>query len=239
MFKKVSITVVRIILCISLFSESLLAIQTDTLQTIPDYLFNGGEDRFYQLLSKHIEYPLEARSKLQVGTVIVAFKISERGEINSIEFLNSISSYVDKEIINSLKKTRKLWLSPENGSDHVFMLPIRFDIYGCTYRHEKPPQDKFCKELIVKAESSGTEQDLFFTSDDTLIQEYFTLRKSNRLKEARKVLEELIDRNPFNEKAVEERLKLNTVLGNIDEVCEDVIYLRTVFHLNRKVEDCE
>ena len=193
-----------IVLCFFLASMNSLASEKDTLTTIPDHLFEGGDERFYELMSKYVEYPIEVRATLKVGIEIVAFRISNTGEMNSIEFLTSISPHIDKEITNSLKKTRKYWLSADDGTDYVFLLPIRFDIRGCTYRHEKPPQDKFCKELIVTAESSGTEHDLFFRSDDTLIQEYFTLRKLNRLKEAKEILEELIDRNPFNEKTIEE-----------------------------------
>ncbi|MFC2123414.1 energy transducer TonB [Bacteroidota bacterium] len=215
-----------------------MASRTDTLQTIPDNLFEGGEEMFYQIMTKHIEYPTETRSTLQVGTEIVAFKIDRHGELDSIEFLNSISPHIDKEILNSLRKTRRNWLPSRNEDEHVFLLPIRFDISGCSYLREKPPTDKFCKEITVKVASSGTEHDQYFTSDDVLIQKYYTLRKLTKLKEAKEVLKELIDRNPFNEEAIEERLKLNTVLGLIDEVCKDVIYLKAIFNLNREVEGC-
>ncbi len=238
-FLQIMKRILGIFLSICVISRSLIASQTDTLSTIPENRFAGGQEMFYEIMTKHIEYPVEARSTLQVGTEIVAFKINGQGELISIEFLNSISPHIDNEIVHSLKKTRRRWLPSGNRDEHVFLIPVRFDISGCSYMRGEPSVDKFCKEIIVSAESSGTDHDQYFTSDDELIQNYYSSRKSGNLKEAKNILKELIDRNPFNIEAIEERLTLNTVLGLVDEVCKDVTYLRTVFDINKIVEGCD
>lgn len=82
------------------------------------------------------------------------------------------------------------------------------------------------------------EHDLYFTSDDELIQNYFSFRNSGDLEKAKNSLKELIDRNPFNSELIEERLLLNTVLGLDDEVCRDVTYLKIVFDISKIIAGC-
>lgn len=126
---------------ISLFvtCHFLIAVPQDTLNIIPEDRFDGGEKMFYQLMTKHIEYPIEARSKLKVGTEVISFSIDEDGELNGIEILNSISPYIDDEIRQALKKIRKKWSPSADGHKHVFLLPVRFDITGCSYLRKIPP----------------------------------------------------------------------------------------------------
>jgi len=231
--------IIKTALSVIMFCNMNVSNATDTLNTIPDNRFDGGIEMFYRVVERNLEYPDEARSSLIVGTQIVALLVDGSGKTISIEMLNSISHEVDREITRVLLKTKKKWLPSKNGTDHLFIIPIRFDLAGCIYMREDPPPGKFCREITLNAESTGVEYDQYFSSDDALIQNYYNLRKSGKLQDSKKVLNELIARNPFNDEAIEERLKLNTVLGLVDEVCKDVRYLNFVFDKHLIVEGCD
>lgn len=231
--------IIKIFILVIFSGNYLIARATDTLNMIPDNRFEGGTEIFYKIIKKNLEYPIEARSSLTVGTQIVAMHVDWSGKTFTIEMLNSISPAVDKEVTRAFLKTKKKWLPSENRVDHVFIFPIRFDLSGCSYFRENPPPDKFCNEISIKAESTGVEYDQYFSSDDALIQDYYNLRKAGKLLESKKVLSKLINRNPFNDEAIEERLRLNTVLGLVDEVCIDVHYLNNVFDINKRIKDCQ
>lgn len=96
------------------------------VEQVPD--FPGGTLKMMQFLDKNVYYPKSAQIEKVQGMVILAFIISEEGDIDHIQVRNGIHPDCDAEAIRVVKLMPR-WIPGKQDGKAVpvhFTLPIRF-----------------------------------------------------------------------------------------------------------------
>jgi TonB family protein len=104
--------------------------------TLPEFM--GGQEELFKFIAKNTVYPLQAIQKCQQGTVLVRFKITEKGELDSLTIKSQTPASLSNEALRIVQRTDGLWKPAivEGGAvASYFTVPIRFvlddDIGDC------------------------------------------------------------------------------------------------------------
>jgi periplasmic protein TonB len=92
--------------------------------------FKGGDaSTFCQWVSKHVEYPKECVEKVQMGKVIIQFRVSKTGDVTHVTVLKSSGfELLDAEAVRVVSSSPK-WKPAKQGGKNViqqFNVPISF-----------------------------------------------------------------------------------------------------------------
>ncbi len=90
--------------------------------------FPGGMERFYQYLSREIQYPSNAKKMGVEGTVFLQYVVNKDGSITDIKVVKGIGSGCDEEAVRVLKNSPK-WIPAEHKGEIVrvrMTVPIKF-----------------------------------------------------------------------------------------------------------------
>lgn len=92
--------------------------------------FKGGDASTFCLwVSKHVEYPKECVEKVQMGKVMIQFRVSKTGEVTQVTVLKSSGfELLDAEAVRVVSSSPK-WKPAKQGGQNViqqFNVPISF-----------------------------------------------------------------------------------------------------------------
>lgn len=94
--------------------------------------FRGGNRGLTDFLMENLVYPKEDLKNGVEGTAMVAFTVNEKGEVEGVRNLNSISPTIDAEAIRVMKLS-PLWKAAVDEGKKVpsnYTIPIQFDADG-------------------------------------------------------------------------------------------------------------
>ncbi len=92
--------------------------------------FPGGQAALFQFLRKNIQYPVEAAEKGEQGRVIVGFTITDKGNIEDVLIVNSVSLSLDLEAAR-LVRSMPAWTPGEMNGQPVHVksvIPVNFNV---------------------------------------------------------------------------------------------------------------
>jgi protein TonB len=90
--------------------------------------FPGGPEKMKKFLDKHKRYQNKEHKRYGVGIVYVGFIVEKDGSIDSVQLLQPLNSYYDKEAIRIVKAMPRWTPATENGQPlrTQFRFPIKF-----------------------------------------------------------------------------------------------------------------
>lgn len=92
--------------------------------------FPGGQAALFQFLRKNIRYPVEAAEKGEQGRVIVGFTITDKGNIEDVLIVNSVSLSLDLEAAR-IVRSMPAWTPGEMNGQPVHVksvIPVNFNV---------------------------------------------------------------------------------------------------------------
>jgi protein TonB len=98
------------------------------LQQKPQY--PGGTAQRDSFISRHLQYPAQAKQQGIEGTVVVAFVVDADGDITDIKVKRSVSPQLDKEAQRIIKQMPDWKPGRKNGKAVPVrvVLPIKFEL---------------------------------------------------------------------------------------------------------------
>ena len=106
--------------------------------------FPGGMTEMLNFLGENIDYPKEAQENGETGTVILRFIVDDKGKVDDVTILKSISPSIDEEalrVVNSMPD----WSPGYQRGRAVFTyftLPIRFKLESSNVELSKKEKKK-------------------------------------------------------------------------------------------------
>ena len=91
--------------------------------------YKGGIRELYKFIGQNLKYPIDAMRNRATGKVFVKFAIEKDGSIQDIYVLKNIYPSLDREAIETIKKTSKKWNPGKQRGMLVrvyFTMPISF-----------------------------------------------------------------------------------------------------------------
>lgn len=91
--------------------------------------YKGGIRELYKFIGQNLKYPIDAMRNRVTGKVFVKFAIEKDGSIQDIYVLKNIYPSLDREAIETIKKTSKKWNPGKQRGMLVrvyFTMPISF-----------------------------------------------------------------------------------------------------------------
>ena len=108
------------------------SVQQDKIYDNPEVFaeFPGGQTALMNYLSKHIQYPADAKAQKAQGTVYVSFLVRSDGRISEVKVLRSVFPSLDKESIRVVSTMPNWKPGMQNGNavNTRFTLPIKFNL---------------------------------------------------------------------------------------------------------------
>lgn len=221
------------LLLLSCFGVSPVLARIDTLRTFPDNRFINGAPGFGQYLMSSIRYPSQAQQDAVVGTSLVSLLVTPSGKLANVAILNSLGKAIDGEVIRVIQAANKGWLptDQEDSQDSIMMiLPVTFLLGEKNFYVDEVKPDFILSEsevvVVGYGQSASAKDDEYHTTKlNSAIQE-------KNYKQAIKHVNELIRRNPFNEKLYYCRAKAEHELGQTEEACNDYKKILVLFQLS-------
>lgn len=180
---KTVIQLTLIILCVSFthYSNS----QEVRNSKLNDALVSGSEG-FYQELSMNIRYPRDARISGLIGLSVFSFKVNCNDEIVDLKFATKLEKGIEVEIARQLQTLSFNWKKcDERSEDQTIEIKIAFGIN----RNYSPE----AADIVVNAIG-----DFPVETDEQLIKKLNKAIEKNKYDKAKKPLEALILRYPYN-----------------------------------------
>lgn len=208
-------------ICIFLSIESFGQNRIDPIKN----RYPGGEEGFMEYLMKTIVYPESSTNNRSIGFSISRISLNASGAITDIAIINPIDKYIDKEVTRVIKLSEKKWKAiKEADSTKVLYIQIAFTFYGITphYCDSKTNayERLFIKPIVITCMPMPQEENEIL-DDSKLTENCNSLLNEGKYPEASQMLNELIERDPFNKELYRVRILLNTTLGKYDLVNKD------------------
>ena len=204
----------------------------DTVRAFPEKRFVDGKMRFSQYLASKLRYPLQAQQAASVGTSVVSFIVTPAGSLADVAIINPLGKPIDSEVTRLIRSTDKLWMpaDPSGSQDSIMMvLQINFVLDDTRFFVETVKPDFILNEIIVVGYSSVN---IFTREDAYYVNQLSSAFQKKDYKQMLKAVDELIRRNPYNEKLYLQRAKIEQELGQSDKACID--YWKIINFLGKK-----
>lgn len=132
-FRKSGFLHVVVLLFILMLSGNLLFAQQEN-RTMPEY--KNGMHALMQFIGQNLRYPVFARDNCISGKVLITFKVTTEGTLDSIVVAHSVHDTLGKEAVRVLKLTENDWIPAKinDSAYNVFLtIPINFTLQkaGC------------------------------------------------------------------------------------------------------------
>lgn len=114
-------------------------------------------------MKTHIVYPEKSKKWLKEGTEVVAFSITEKGEVADFQVINSVSPEIDEEVIRVLKTTSRMWNPGLNNGKPISMekeVSVVFNIGS-----DPSNAEQFDFDIVAKRYFKKGNKKLFFKQD--------------------------------------------------------------------------
>lgn len=118
-----------ILFLLTLLSTNLLQAQIQKVDEEP--YPEGGFEKFYKYISKHLKYPREARRQGISGKVITRFTVEVNGTLSNFEIAESVNTFLDNAALDVLKASNIKWIPGKINGKNVrtqMALPIVFKL---------------------------------------------------------------------------------------------------------------
>lgn len=166
-------------------------------QEVIEARFEGGVEGFESYVYSRMRYPRSSRQNCEMGEGYITMRIGEGGEIVEINQMNNLTPALDQEIMQTMKLTAGKWKKGEKES--LLKMSVGFQI-GLDQEIEG--------DLKVTALSPNNDQKGCGTNQE-LEAKYKRAYDKGKQRKAKKLIEELLRRDPFNSqyKKMEEALQ--------------------------------
>ena len=203
-----------------------LAAQPDTLTYFPNDRVRGGAPTFYDTMGYRLHYPPSGFSNHRVGTSVVAITITPQGGMRPVEFITSLGYGFDKIIRHVITTNRDIWLADSYvQNDIVLLVPFTFLFANSVYyRADKPPPTILPEVRIIAGRGNSIRDDLTLTTRAN----HHYLEK--RYRKAKRYLDELIRRNPYNVNLYRMRSTARFHTKDREGACADLKRITTLLH---------
>jgi TonB family protein len=101
----------------------------------PDYVqasYPGGNEKFYQFISKNIQYPVRCMDENIQGEVRIQFTVNKNGELSNFKPIKKVDACPEftHEAIRILKKSKRWNPGTKNGLpiNSYFAIPLKFNL---------------------------------------------------------------------------------------------------------------
>ena len=210
--------VLMIIVFFSINNNSLLA-----QEKLIDLRFEGKSDGLLSVLLHNIQYPVESQENNSMGYSISGITITPKGEIDNISIINSINNSIDEEVKRVLKMTKNKWLKSDSiTTNQTFYVQIVFVINTPSNPSEDYNQVKDGYNFLESAFVTAVAVKGNPKSNISISKEISKFCKSENYEEAKKNIDELIRRNPFNKDLYQLRISINKKINRNDLILKDV-----------------
>lgn len=198
------------------------------LSAFPADRFEGGVEAFYMQMGKTIKYPRSARESGRIGTCVVSLVLGPDGRYKSISFLNPLGKGIDEEVEKALKGLEKQWLADPKAVNLKLNFVISFMIDGSLLL--RTPYDKayFMDEIKVVAYGPRSGN---ITESEKLIEKFYALSEKKKFKKALNFVDELIYRDPFNQKWHTAKAGIYIDMNMREETCQALLNMEELLRI--------
>lgn len=199
-----------------------LQAQPDTLTYFPNDRVQGGAPTFYDTMNYLLAYP-SYQYRNPVGTSVVAITITPTGEVKPTEMITSLGYSFDKIIRHAVASTKDIWLAdPYVKNDIVIIVPFTFLFKNSVYYRSDEPPNTVQREVMVVGHHSNIRDDITLT---TRANHHYV---EKRYKKAKRYLDELIRRNPYNKNLYRMRATARYHTRDQEGSCSDLKRITTL-----------
>ena len=196
-------------------------IESDTITYFPSHRVKDGAPTFYDVMYGRLYYPYLAYRSHRVGTAVVSVTITPEGRLRPINIVNSLGYNIDQVIHQAFMAAEDIWLpDPYAKQDITFMVPINFTTHGIHY-HQDPIPESLAPDITVVGYYSG-----HLRPDAQIAAKANKFYVEKRYRKAKKYLDELIRRNPFDKNLYLMRGNAYRQLGKNDQSCADFMRIK-------------
>ena len=92
--------------------------------------FPGGDEAYYEFLSKNMVYPAMAKEQEIQGRVWVGFTVQKDGSITDVKIIRGIGGGCDEEVVRVMKLMPKWKPGKQAGKEVIctFRMPVNFTL---------------------------------------------------------------------------------------------------------------
>ncbi|MFY9151723.1 MAG: energy transducer TonB [Prolixibacteraceae bacterium] len=177
--KRISFIIIGLLICVLTFAQEKKDKKLDYADEIEGVnvtppIFMGAErlrmtlqdEEFTSLndyMKSQIVYPEKSKKWLDEGTEVIAFTVSEKGEVSNFQVINSVSPEIDEEVIRVIKTTDRMWNPGSNNGTPIAMekeVSVVFNIGIDLAQADQVAFDSVAKRYFKKGNKK-----LFFKQD--------------------------------------------------------------------------
>jgi len=94
--------------------------------------YAGGTEELLDFIGKTVRYPMKAKENGMQGIVLVSFRITVTGNIDSVQVVRSVDKVLNEEAARVIKLMSKWTAAEFNGNkvSQIHTLPVRFVLVG-------------------------------------------------------------------------------------------------------------
>lgn len=156
------------------------------IKQLLDYRFKGGSGAFEHAFFSTIEdIPIMAKSECALGTTILIFTVDCDNSLSDLRLRNPLNHGINELIQRFYFSTKEMWNQCHDDKYTQFEIPILFTMEGVAINNNA--------YLTFEAERQG-----FRCKSDAYYRTEFERLKNKSPQKAVKMLEPLIQRDPYN-----------------------------------------
>ncbi len=152
-----------------------------------DYRYKGGFYSFEKLFNQHVTYPEVLQKNCIMGIVIVSFIVNCDGVLTDFSIKNPIHASINEQLANLFDLTQGQWNECKDDKYSRFEIPIQFRISDV----ETNTEDAV---FVCETDTPG----YVCNDDDYYLKKAEKLLEKGNGKKARKYIDVLIKRDPYN-----------------------------------------
>lgn len=224
----------RIIKLLLFFNLSLLQIFAQEENPVGftqlDRFYHKDYNSFREYIQKNSFFPPDAFNN--TGVLLAGFILSPEGKIVNVFTLNSLSSFIDNQVLDLFESSSEFW-KPLNGEkpnkNSMIILPIVYCLKNTEYIVRADNLRLELQDEILLTAMMGQEQmssSNYINTDRlrNLLDEFVIKGKYEKAKD---ILVELLKRDPLNTEYFTKLIDIESKLGNIDDACKNLKFVKT------------
>jgi TonB family protein len=91
----------------------------------------GSMEELIKILAMNVRYPVKAKNRSNIGTVLLGFEINLQGNVENVKILKDIGNGCGDEVLRVFQFIPNIWLvAQKNGQNYKsrYILPVKFQI---------------------------------------------------------------------------------------------------------------
>ena len=168
-------------------TSSIAQSRKNNLIKLLNYRFKGGYYTFEKVFNQSIKYPEAAKGNCVMGTVIISFRVSCKGEVYDVKNKTPMGFGIENEISSFFTKTQGQWNDCKDEKYTKFEIPIQFKILGT----ETKTGDAL---LLIEEENPGYS----CNGDEYYLNKINKYIEKDKIKKALPFIKIMCQRDPYN-----------------------------------------